>query len=31
MRMKEVERCRIEKLGLKNIGWEMMVKRKFER
>ena len=29
--MKEVERGRVEKYGLENIGWGMMVKRKFER
>lgn len=29
--MKEAERGRIEKYGLENIGWGMMVKRKFER
>ena len=29
--MKEVERGRIKKHGLENIGWGMMVKRKFER
>ena len=29
--MKEVERCGVEKHGLENIGWGMMVKRKFER
>ena len=30
-RAKEVERGRIEEYGLENIGWGMMVKRKFER
>ena len=29
--MKEVERGWIEKHGVGNIGWGMMVKRKFER
>ena len=31
MGMKEVERGRVEKYGLEDIGWGMMVKRKFER
>ena len=29
--VEEVERGRIEEHGLENIGWGMMVKRKFER
>lgn len=29
--MKEVERGRVKRHGLENIGWEMIVKRKFER